>query len=569
MTRRVGQYSAVLVIKMYNTKNREGLVSSFYQYWKYSRAQRIDFLENYKSENLDLIPYWSTDWTLNKRHCSLKPQAPLLDIIDWAKRKGKVLSLYVPLTPCPLVPDGGLPFINKVNALDFQSMSLSIMSSDQSVNHIHSAYERDTPELFYIWLEELKKLCEKKEVGIHWWGLRSYYPHNIYFHSYQEDSSHAFEKAFSQYVKSNRLSEGESLLREKDKFQKMVGEFYLASLDDVIGESQYKLKTLCFLKGSPESIFWQEVNPLDELSDISLDFCRSFTYGMSPDFSLVSRQNLPDEAWNFFSQISPKTIDYRDVYMQNSRIEFRPLTIFKIWGDGSEQMIEEKANEIKLTTFFFNFFRWTYKIEPSFIFDDEETSEQIVFCLQENFTNDQVRSLAQSFSKGQKFIFFLESFNDSQWRFWIDFISSNGYFKEEMLFQGKIHYFSNEAGGQVTILSRIALSRLGVNQAVELWEKMITFFNVNAFKINHSEGVNYFWQQRDVRSHELSYKEVRRVFIHNTTEASQRVFIKKIRNGSLIKVSERVKAKVSTDDDHIWIELGTLGMTSLEFGIIE
>ena len=59
------------------------------------------------------------------------------------------------------------------------------------------------------------------------------------------------------------------------------------------------------------------------------------------------------------------------------------------------------------------------------------------------------------------------------------------------------------------------------------------------------------------------------MFIHNTDKTKQRVHIKKIKNGSLIKVSERIQANVTTDEEHIWIELGPLGMVNLEFGIIE
>ena len=541
---------------------------SFYSYWEHSYTERSEYLSRYKKENLNIIPYWKVDWHLNFSGFEPRIKAPLLEIIEWAKTKGKVLSFFIPLTPCPLVPEGGLPYHKKIPALDHRHMSMSVVKNEGELNHIHSGFDPQTPKLFFQWLQSLKDLCDKEQVGVHWWGLKSFYPHNVHFHSYLEDNSHAFAKAFSRFVEANDLGEGDNLIVEKDRFQSLFGEYYQASFEDILSDENFKVQEICFLKGSPETVFWQNLSPEDELSDLSLDYCRAHTYGMKPDFSLINTEKFNQDMWKFFEHISPLNTDYRQIYMENVRVGFQPLHLFRLWGEGSHAYIEEKANELKLTTFFFNFFRWSYLLQDqvSFLEDDEY---EVTICLQESFTNEEVKKISKAFAQGHRVIFFQESFNEKQWRFWNNLIETNGYFKEEMIYQGKVHYYSNELGGQAVILSRMALSKLGVNPVVELWEKIIEFFDLDAFKIFHSEGVNYFWQRRDVRSHELNYKEVRRVFIHNTDKQKQRVHIKKIKNGSLIKVSERVQANVSADDDHIWIELGSMGMVNLEFGIIE
>lgn len=45
---------------------------NFYEYWKYSKKERVDFLSSYREKKLLILPYWQADYSFDHKGIHLK-----------------------------------------------------------------------------------------------------------------------------------------------------------------------------------------------------------------------------------------------------------------------------------------------------------------------------------------------------------------------------------------------------------------------------------------------------------------------------------------------------------------
>ena len=124
-----------------------------------------------------------------------------------------------------------------------------------------------------------------------------------------------------------------------------------------------------------------------------------------------------------------------------------------------------------------------------------------------------------------------------------------------------------QGGAQILLFEGEALCKLHQEKRMGLWKCFMETFNLFHLTVSGDKGVHFFWQTRLSSPSELDYQEIRRIHIYNPTSYKRKARIPGHKNFALMKVAERVNAKVMMSPELAEMELLPSGIVSLDYGV--
>lgn len=114
-----------------------------------------------------------------------RPETNLLKLVSIAKEVGKSVVFFLPVTPAPFLPNGGLPhFLARGMALNREGMAYGVIDNDDNLIKIYSFFDPRVFEGFNRFVRSLGKYFLDNGINVDVWGLSCGYFENGNYKSF-------------------------------------------------------------------------------------------------------------------------------------------------------------------------------------------------------------------------------------------------------------------------------------------------------------------------------------------------------------------------------------------------
>ena len=507
-----------------------------------------------------------------------RPETNLLKLIEIAKEVGKNVVFFLPVTPAPFLPNGGLPhFLARGLSLNKEGLAYGIIDAEDNLLKLYSFFDRRVFEGFNKFVKNLGKYFLEKGISSDVWGLTSGYFENGNYKSFLDDSSQVYEHAFAQFLQNkntpNELSPIEKKLEEYE-FNKTLQELYVTSAKESIGPSFEGVLDIAFLGASTEK-FLKRLYGTILIKDYTEEIYEALAKDIIPSSVLlparikhgVLLRELNDLVANSYlaSRLENSSYD------QSNSTNFVSLSFFKIYQkiDGLSSMFQS-WQQIHLWDYLRAQFGWNYKIITSekLKLQNEKMLpiENIHFFHGHDVDREMFSFIIKTFVNAGKIILNRSGLSDDVSR------KLETFFLENNLTVDRINFFTSVQNivlgdGRLIIFDGDELMNKDKAKHEEFWRKIIDTFSLVHVPLLNAEGVDYYWRTRGTQSHELKFEEVRRLALYNPTSYRKKEKMNLMKNFVVYKVIDEINVTVHTVPNEVEIELAPEGSVVLDFGV--
>lgn len=504
-----------------------------------------------------------------------RPETDLLKLISIIEGLGKKATLFLPVSPIPFLPNGGIPFLlAKTLSLNEEELANVAVDAEGSINKIFSFFEPKVFQGFRKFIASLSKFLDDNSITATIWGIDCGHIEEQEFKRYIDDRSSAFKKSFSRFLSVRKSEENltvegaldEAILMEE--FSQTIRSLYTESSKEFFGDRWEGVLKIAFAGGSSFELMDRVAENYSELKYVKEIFC-SISRGAIPssillpgrvkDSGTVSRQ-----LYNIVTRSAMETALSIDCYEEEQLQLFRPLYYFEIIQPAFPT-VSKKWKRIGLIDYLDFEYGQNYLIREELTAEYTPDENKVFFFHGEGLNQVSFAKMLKIFMDGGKVIFNSAGLSVELTRRMEIFLIENSLKVDHANFM--IEVKNVELGeGRVVIFDgdQIPEKNDGFHK---FWERIINIFSVRHLKGNTEEGLECFWQTRDVLISELSYEEVRRFTVYNCTSYRKKMRLPVVQNFAFTKIVDEISAKVQSGQNEIEIELHPGGSVSLDFGL--
>ncbi len=546
-----------------NTSNSSSS-QSWFQYWKISSSLWETKVMSFRHTAPVIVPiYWgfherdgSTDFGSNRA------DTDLLQIYNLCQQHGLSLYFVIPKSPVPFMSNGGVPAAHaKVQALSQFGISRFTFDSDHNICRIYSFYD---PRIFSAYTQFLKRL--------HFYLTSNGLSENIFMGeffspvghehvSFLDDKSIAFQKGFERY--KNALPQ----LKESDEEMSRNYQLEISSLYESIIREQFPGLIQGLISFSALGS-WVTDNLLSSCTSWKQEqaymemLSENWNSGYMPTLTYESKDkdssNLDEVLKLSWTSINIDLINGKSYYDDDSGFSFHPLSFFEI--------LTSNINH-NFLTFLRDDYQGTFQYAKKLDAVDIAYSQTFV-SLRNALTEKEFYSIIKRFLNGQKVILNLSGLSHKVKEIYERFKIENDLQVETVNYFSRIEKMSLGDGTLISYYDH-ELDQAPTLKKHVFWEKMIQFIGTNHLKVNHDKDVHYFWELRSPNSYELSYEQIRRLSIFNSSDMNRTVQINTHKSFAFIKTTNDHLCEISTSPVGIEIRLKAKGRVQLNFGYFE
>lgn len=508
-----------------------------------------------------------------------RPETNLLKLVEIAKEVGKKVIFFLPVTPAPFLPNGGLPhFLSRGLALNREGMAYGIIDADDNLVKIYSFFDPRVFEAFSKFVKNLGKYFLEKGISCDVWGLSCGYFENGNFNSFLEDSSNVYQQAFTRFLATKKNGkEVLSTLEEKQfafEFNKSIQELYSTNARESIGPSFEGVLDVAFLGASTEK-FLKRLYGTQTTKDYTEEIYEALAKDIIPSSVLIPARakkgvlirELNDLVANSYLPARLENL----IYDQNNSSSFSPLSFFKVYEkiDGLSSMFHS-WEQMHLWDYLRSQFGWNYKIISSEKLklqnDKISSTDNIHFFHGHDVDREMFSFILRTFLGAGKIILNRSGLSEDMNR------KLETFFLENKLVVEKVNFFTSIQNiilgdGRLIIFNGEDLLSKDKKSHEEFWEKIIHTFGLVHVPLENAEGIDYYWRTRGAHSNELKFEEIRRLSLYNPTSYRKKIRMNLMKNFVVYKVIDEFNVSVHTLPNEVEIELAPEGSVVLDFGV--
>ena len=509
-----------------------------------------------------------------------RPETNLKKLVEIAKEVGKQVVFFLPLTPAPFLPNGGLPhLLARGLALNNEQMAYGIIDADDNLIKIYSFFDPRVFEAFDRFVKKLGQYFAANRIAEDVWGVRCGYFKDGYFRSFLEDSSKTFEQAFARFLQGKK-GEGQTLspIEEKQyafEFNKTVQDLYVTNARESIGNNFEGTLDVAFL-GACTSKFLKRLSGTVSTVDYSQELYEALAKDIIPSSVLISHRlkkgvltrELNDLVANSYlpSRLSANSAyDYEDIST------FSPLSFFKVYEkvDGLSTMFQS-WEQLGLWPYLHSTFGWSYKVISSDTLKLHENKNPYQEHIHLFHGHDVDRTLfnfmLKTFMNGGRVILNRSGLSEEYAKRFETFFLENSLQVEKVHF--KTHIQNVSLGeGRLILIDGDQFGELSQEEFGEFWKKIVETFSLVHIPIQNVEGIDYYWRTRPSSTNELKFEEVRRLSLYNPTSYRKKIKMNLSKNFVVYKVLDETNVIVQTFPNELDIELSPEGSVIVDFGV--
>ena len=558
---------------------------NWFLYWKTSASLWKTKIESRNDLGTILVPInWSfhSDTGDSYDFAVEKPETDLNKLVKIVEDCGKKIILLVPISPCPFLPNGGVPSLIARNTLiDAKGKIKSFLDQDGFLNRMYSFFDPRVYRAYGKFTRALGNYITQSGISCDVYGLDCGQITADGFLSTFEDFSEAFNSGFSRFVEAKQeefnntsqivmTPEKEYLL--KYEFTEMIKGIYFDSCYEGLSGNWEGVVRGGMIGGSNED-FFKRLNNKDSHSQYAHDILESVSLDVLPSSILLPTrlkkgilgkmfQNLVlySFAENLFSENS---------FEDDNSAQFRPKRFFEVY-DITPDIPPDTVGwaDLGLWDYLQENFSWCFsdKGEQQFQWSEESDMDKVYFFHGITMNQRLFHNILKTFMGGGKVILNRSGLAPEFQKKLEAFFIENEITVEKVKFVTNI-YNASLGEGRLLILDGDVLVDLEHKKLEDFWGKVIGSFETNHILVTPPNGIQVSWRSRSCTKSELNFEEMRRMDIFNPSSYKKKFSYPIPGNFKLIKVLDEDKVEFFHGQKEIEIVLLPEGSVSLDFGV--
>jgi hypothetical protein len=506
-----------------------------------------------------------------------KPETDLKRLVGLIQKLGKQVIFLLPVSPCPFLPNGGIPsFLARIPAIDDSGVITATIDNEDKINRMYSFFDPRVFQGYRKFVGLLGSYLKDQKIGVNVYCAHLGYLLDEKFHYYIQDNSNAFDQGFNRYLEQNQLPLFQNLTEElnaKENYSDQVRTLYEFSAKEALGNYYAGTVKVSFIGGEPVNLI--ERSYLDSLfleRNIS-DVLHSITHDVVPSTSLLGKREKTDLIDRAFKRIlSDSFIRNKfssQIINEDHDLQFLPLSFFDIYKLDSKFIDRDFLYSIGLIPFLKRNFEWTYNIHQELPEEVPESKHpQLSFFFGKYLSKDAFNFILKLFLSGEKVFLDMAEIQPEFIKKIDLFISENKLQTEKVNFIIPMTKISL-ANGSLILFNREDLMKESLAKRISFFETIIAFFQISHLKVNGDEGLIQHWECRNSSTFELQYQEIRRLTLMNTSSYRKNVNLHSTKHFAFLKIIDQNLSQVKSNPLGIEVELKPNGSVSLDFGYFE
>ncbi len=555
---------------------------NWFFYWKTSASLWRTKLQEFPGTRIIIPLNWSfhSDTGDQFDFDEHRPETNLKKLVEIAKEVGKQVVFFLPLTPAPFLPNGGLPhLLARGLALNIEQMAYGIIDADDNLIKIYSFFDPRVFEAFDRFVKKLGQYFAANKIAEDVWGIRSGYFQDGQYRSFLEDSSKTFDSAFGRFLQGKKR-EGETLspIEEKQfvfEFNKTVQDLYTTNARESIGANFEGTLDVAFL-GASTSKFLKRLSGTISTIDYTAELYESLAKDIIPSSVLISHRmkkgvltrELNDLVANSYL---PARLSANSAYEYEDISVFTPLSFFKVYEkiDGVSAMFQSWEH-LGLWSYLHANFGWSYKVISSDTLKLHENKSPYQEYVHLFHGHDVDRTLfnymLKTFMNGGRVILNRSGLSEEYAKRFETFFLENSLVVEKVNYKTQIQNISL-GEGRLILIEGDNFGEMSVDDYAEFWKNIVETFSLMHVPIQNVEGIDYYWRTRPSSTNELKFEEVRRLSLYNPTSYRKKVKMNLSKNFVVYKVLDEINVIVQTYPNELEVELSPEGSVIVDFGV--
>ncbi|MEA9355565.1 hypothetical protein SHI21_05115 [Bacteriovorax sp. PP10] len=554
---------------------------NWFFYWKTSASLWKTKLQEFPGTKIIIPLNWSFHSETGDQFDfdNHRPETNLKKLVEIATEVGKNVVFFLPLTPAPFLPNGGLPhLLARSVALNNEQMAYGIIDADDHLVKIYSFFDPRVFEAFDRFVKKLGQYFSVNKISADVWGIRSGYFKDGQYRSFIEDTSKTFESAFSRFLQTKKSpDEVISPIEERQyafEFNKTIQNLYETNARESIRDNFEGTLDVAFLGAGTEN-FLKRLYGTISTADYSAELYESLAKDIIPSSVLLSHRlkkgvltrELNDLVANSYlpSRLASTAYEHEDIST------FQPLSFFKVFEriDGVSSLFQNWS-DLNLWQYLKANFGWSYKVIHSDTLKLHENKtpyqENILLFHGHDVDRTIFNFILKTFMNGGRVILNRSGLSDEFNQRFETFFLENNLNVEKVHFQTQIQNIAL-GEGRLVLIEGEGFKDLSKQEYFDFWKTLVETFSLIHVPIQNVDGLDFYWRTRPSSTNELKFEEVRRLSLYNPTSYRKKIKMNLTKNFVVYKVLDEINVIVQTYPNEIEIELSPEGSVIVDFGV--
>lgn len=554
---------------------------NWFFYWKTSASLWKSKLQEFPGTKIIIPLNWSFHSETGDQFDfdDHRPETNLKKLVEIANEVGKKVVFFLPLTPAPFLPNGGLPhLLARGMALNNEQMAYGVIDADDHLVKIYSFFDPRVFEAFDRFVKKLGQYFSVNKIASDVWGIRSGYFKDGQYRSFIEDTSKTFEQAFSRFLQTKKSpDEVLSPIEEKQyafEYNKIIQNLYETNARESIKDNFEGSLDVAYLGAGTENFLKRLYGTISTV-DYSAELYEALAKDIIPSSVLLSHRlkkgvltrELNDLVANSYlpARLATTAYDHEDIST------FQPLSFFKVYEkvDGVSALFQN-WNDLHLWEYLRFNFGWSYKVISSDTLKLHEVKtpyqEHVHLFHGHDVDRTIFNFILKTFMNGGKIILNRSGLSDEFDKRFETFFLENNLNVEKVHFQTQIQNIAL-GDARLVIIEGEGFKELSSDDYQDFWKKLVETFSIIHVPIQNADGIDFYWRTRPSSTNELKFEEVRRLSLYNPTSYRKKVRMNLTKNFVVYKVLDEINVIVQTYPNEIEIELSPEGSVIVDFGV--
>jgi hypothetical protein len=552
---------------------------NWFLYWKTSSRLWEAKIQEFPMHEPVLLPL---NWDLHSSKDGsfdfgeYKPETNICELIELINKHQRRAIVVIGIGAIPFLPNGGVPhFIPYHNAVDKEGFLYHFVGENNEIYKIPSFFDRRLLAHFGKFVGAFGQILREKKLNCEVIGSEAgTIDRKGFFTSFLQEHSANFQKYFHQYLKTqgaNPFDNASEIAKKEEDFRELMIQLYSEVAKDSCGKYWQGVFRFSFLGATFEQNIMRAQTEVTLGEDYINQLLASFSYEVMPSLMLLNASHKQ----GMLAGLENKYLN--DSYFQNffettihddNESHLKPLQYVEFLGVKESFLGQESfLHTWGLLDYMNKRMPWCYHISESFDVNlEEENDEKVYFLNAARLEN--ISSVFKLFFQGAQIVLGMDELSEENRRKLEVFLLENEIETTQM--RNPINLKACQLGeGMMILVESKDIHKLNESQRNELWGRVLSMVNIRHLQFSENEHIQYFWTKRNARENELSYEQVRRVHIINTSMKTQKVKARTLKSFALTKAIDVNDSKMNQDKKEIICEIKPQQSMALEFGLYD
>ncbi len=559
---------------------------NWFFYWKTSASLWRSKFESMTATNKLLVPI---NWAFHSEtgdsydFAQEKPETDLKKLVTIAEELGKQLIFLVPMSPCPYLPNGGLPsLLARTPMVDSMGKVKAFVDQDGTLNKMYSFFDPRVYRAYGKFTAALGQYFSQNGISSDVWGMDCGQVSLDGFQSTVKDHSVIFEQGFSRFLAAKK-EEGEFATADgvmtpdqehklSQEFLEVIRSIYAESCEQGLSGNWEGMVRVGFIGGSDDD-FFRRLNAKDRISTYTYDLLECLSLNALPASLLIPGRLKKGILGRMFQQLVSNSF-FEFLFSENSYegeevVQFQPKRFFEVY-DLSADIPPDTVGwaDLGLWDYLQKYYSWCYSDQGDneFVWREEADMDKVFFFHGISLNQKLFHNILKTFMSGGKVILNRSGLSKDFQKKLEAFFLENDLQVEKIKFTTTI-YNASLGEGRFLIFEGDPLLDFDEKKVLEFWHKILGTFKTNHLMVLPPEGVQVAWRMRACNTNELSFEEIRRMDFFNPSSYKKKMRFQIPENFRLLKVVDEDKVTFHHGQRDVEIEFLPEGSLSLDFGV--